>query len=116
METYCADLSISCENTPKPFLNCKPDQRLNRGTAAWHGVFAVQVNPSTGVILSQRDVWDSVNNNRYLSAEAVTQIVKQVCRSSLCILCILKLLHVAIMSQLMGFMHAELRQCNGLKR
>jgi hypothetical protein len=33
---------------------------------------------SSGIIISHRDVWDAVDNNAFLSPEAVAEVLRQV--------------------------------------
>jgi hypothetical protein len=52
----------------------------------------MQVDPDTGVILSHRDVWDAIQNNKYLSIEGLTYVLRQVgapYTSSSCMSCTL---------------------------
>lgn len=36
------------------------------------------INPETGIIVSHRDVWDALSNNKYLSLEGVMHVLRQV--------------------------------------
>jgi hypothetical protein len=40
----------------------------------------LQIDPDTGIILSHRDVWDAIQNNKYLSIEGLTYVLRQVWR------------------------------------
>eukprot|EP00878_Enallax_costatus_P001910 GHUV01002072.1.p1 GENE.GHUV01002072.1~~GHUV01002072.1.p1 ORF type:complete len:392 (+),score=97.89 GHUV01002072.1:162-1337(+) len=46
-------------------------------TLLFSGRSFYQVDPATGLILSHRDVWDSLDNNNYLSPEAVALVIRQ---------------------------------------